>query len=82
LAARYFEENEIATVCLMMRSDLAEVVKAPRTYLIKFPYGAACGAPGDVETQRGVLLAALKMLESTTKPGTIEESEYRWKGAS
>lgn len=65
----------------MMRNDLAEAVKAPRTYLVKFPNGAACGAPGDVETQRGVLLNALKMLESTTKPGAIEVSEYCWKGA-
>ena len=65
----------------MTRQDLAECIKAPRTNVVRFPYGASTGAPGDYETQRGVVMESLLMLENTNKTPHINISDYRWKGA-
>jgi D-proline reductase (dithiol) PrdB len=79
LAARVLEEHGIATVCIMSRSDLAELVKAPRTLILRFPYGAPLGPPGDVATQLAILRDSLNLLASVTEPGAIVESGYKWR---
>jgi len=65
----------------MTRQDLAECIKAPRTNIVRFPYGAPTGAPGDYKTQRGVVMESLLMLENSEKTPQMKISEYRWNGA-
>jgi D-proline reductase (dithiol) PrdB len=79
LIARVLEEAGISTVCLNMRREVAENVKPPRTLFVKFPFGAPLGPAGDAETQRGVIMEALDVLVSATKPGTIVDSPRAWK---
>jgi D-proline reductase (dithiol) PrdB len=79
LIARVLEEAGIATVCIIMRREVAENVKPPRALFVKFPFGAPLGPAGDAETQRGVILEALSVLTSATEPGTIVDSPQAWK---
>ena len=82
LIARVLEENGISTVCLNMRREVAENVKPPRTLFVKFPFGAPIGPAGDTETQRGVIMEALEILTTATRPGTITDSSRVWKRGS
>jgi hypothetical protein len=77
--ARVFEGHGIPTVCLMSRLDLAEIIKAPRTLVCHFPYGAPLGVPGDANMQAGVIQEALNLFTESKEPGTIRESQYRWR---
>ncbi len=79
LIARVLEEAGIATVCIVMRREVAQNVKPPRALFVKFPMGAPLGPAGDAETQRGVILEALSVLTSATEPGTIVDSARAWK---
>ncbi len=79
LIARVLEEAGIATVCLVMRREVAENVKPSRALFVKFPFGAPLGPAGDSDTQRGVILEALSVLTSATEPGTIADSPRAWK---
>lgn len=79
LIARVLEEAGIATVCLVMRREVAENVKPPRALFVKFPFGAPLGPAGDAETQRGVIVEALSMLANATEPGAIIDSLRMWK---
>ncbi len=79
LIARVLEEAGIATVCIIMRREVAENVKPPRALFVKFPFGAPLGPAGDAETQRGVILEALSVLASATEPGMIVDSPRAWK---
>ena len=79
LIARALEEAGIATVCIILRREVAQNVKPPRTLFVKFPFGAPLGPAGDGETQRGVILEALAVLKSATEPGTIVDSPRAWK---
>jgi D-proline reductase (dithiol) PrdB len=79
LIARVLEEAAIATVCIIMRREVAENVKPPRALFVKFPFGAPLGPAGDAETQRGMILEALSVLTNATEPGTIVDSPRAWK---
>ncbi len=79
LIARVLEEAGIATVCIIMRREVAENVKPPRALFVKFPFGAPLGQAGDAETQRGVILEALSVLTNATEPETIVDSPRTWK---
>ena len=79
LIARVLEEHGIATVCIMMRREVAQNVKPPRALFVKFPFGAPLGPADDAETQRGVILEALSVLTSAAEPGTIVDSARAWK---
>ncbi len=79
--ARVLEEHGIASVCMMSRSDLAEMVKAPRTLIGRYPYGAPLGEPGNAPMQLGVLREVLSLLVSANKSGAIVESEFRWRAS-
>ena len=79
LIARVLEEAGIATVCIIMRREVAQNVMPPRTVFVKFPFGAPLGSAGDADAQRGVILEALAVLTSTTEPGTIVDSPRAWK---
>lgn len=79
LISRSLEEAGLSTVCLVMRREVAENVVPPRALFVPFPLGAPMGPPGDVETQRGVLLELLEVLTTATEPGTIVDSPRLWK---
>ena len=79
LIARVLEEAGIATVCIIMRREVAENVKPPRALFVKFPFGAPLGPAGDAETQRGVILESLSVLANATESGTIVDSPRAWK---
>ena len=66
-------------VWTIMRREVAQNVKPPRSLFVKFPFGAPLGPAGDAETQRGVILEALSVLTSATEPGTIVDSPRAWK---
>lgn len=59
-------------------------MRLPRTLITRHPLGRTVGAPGDVDRQRDVVLAALRMLESATSGGAMEEmtAEYRYGSSS
>jgi hypothetical protein len=73
------EEAGLATVCLVMQREVAENVIPPRALFVPFPLGAPLGPPGDIATQRGVLLELLEALDQATEPGTIIYSPRLWK---
>ncbi len=79
LIARVLEEAGLATVCIVMRREVAQNVKPPRAMFVKFPFGAPLGPAGDVQTQRGVIMEALTVLTDATEPGTIVDSPRAWK---
>lgn len=79
LIARVLEESGIATVCIVMRREVAENVKPPRALFVRFPFGAPLGPAGDAEAQRGVILEALSVLGSAAEAGTIVDSPRAWK---
>ncbi len=63
---------------------IAEEMKIPRTLVTHHLMGRPLGAPGDVERQREVILAALKLLEEAKEGGAIVEMPvlYRSGGLS
>jgi hypothetical protein len=79
LIARVLEEEGIATVCVVMRREVAQNVRPPRALFVKFPFGAPLGPAREVETQRGVIREALAVLERAIAPGTIVDSPRLWK---
>ena len=78
LAARQLEENGIATVVLTPTWEFHRAVGIPRSAAIAYPYGRPLGQAGDREGQRKVLLAALKMLEAETTPGSVVHLPFEW----
>jgi len=71
--ARTIEEAGIPTVVIYPAAfrAVAEIMHPPRAILNLRLMGRPVGRPGDASGQRGTLLAALRLLESATTPGTI-----------
>src|SRR5262249_6243070 len=61
-----------------MMPNLAQRLGIPRAVGVEFPFGHPFGRPGDVETQRGVLRAALGLLAEADAPGTVLHLPYEW----
>jgi len=78
LIARALEEQGITTVCVVMNRDITENVKPPRALFVRFPYGAPLGPAGDAVTQMTVIRAALDVLATATRPGSIVASDIEW----
>lgn len=79
LSARVLEETGISTVCIVMRREVAQNVKPPRTLFVRFPLGAPLGPANDAETHRTVIRQALDVLATVQDPGTIVDSPLQWK---
>jgi D-proline reductase (dithiol) PrdB len=79
LIARVLEEMGISTVCIVMRREVAQNVKPPRTLFVRFPLGAPCGPANEAETHRAVIRQALDVLATAQEPGTIVDSPLQWK---
>jgi hypothetical protein len=73
--ARAFEEAGIPTVVIMtsMFKDRVAAMNPARMLLTPHPFGRPLSAPFDVEKQRAVLEAGLKLLDTATAGGTLVE---------
>lgn len=71
--ARLMETGGIPTVVIGVRAfrDRLAAMRLPRTVITPHPMGRTLGAPGNRETQRKVILAALDLLENAKESGTI-----------
>ncbi len=78
LVARVLESRGITTVTLNMVWVYQRLVGMPRVAAIEHPFGRPYGDVGDAATQRAVLLAALRLAERASKPGSVEHLPFRW----
>jgi hypothetical protein len=76
--ARLIEAAGIATVVVTMMPDIADALVTPRVVGVEFPFGHPFGRPGDVGTQRRVLLTALTVLAGAARPGTRVDVDIEW----
>jgi len=75
--ARKAEAEGISTVAVVVRSfrHVAEEMGYPRAVITRHPMGRPLGPPGDPDTQRQVIDAALDLLVSAPEGGSIVELE-------
>ena len=78
LVARHLEAEGIPTVILACARDITASAFPPRAVFLNYPLGNPAGRPHDPSNQRAVLEAALHLLETATKPGTIQDLPFRW----
>ena len=78
LAARYLEENGVATVVMGCAKDIVEYCGAPRFLFSDFPLGNAAGRPNDLDSRAFTLQLALQVLEMAPAPRTTVQSPLRW----
>ncbi|HEV2098089.1 MAG TPA: hypothetical protein VGR45_04090 [Stellaceae bacterium] len=78
LAARYLEENGIATVVMGCAKDIVEFCGVPRLMFSDFPLGNCAGRPNDPDSQALSLQLALRVLEVAPAPRTTVQSPLRW----
>lgn len=71
--ARLMEAGGIPTVVVGVKAfrDRLAAMRVPRAVITPHPMGRTLGAPGDHETQKKVILAALDLLVNATGPGTF-----------
>lgn len=58
--------------------SITERVKPPRSVFLNYPIGHQSGKPFDREGQLAIVGDALRLLESATEPGTIQDLPYDW----
>lgn len=73
------EEAQIATVSLSMAPYITLSTRVPRSLYIRFPFGNPFGEPGDDETQRIILTAALDWLYEAPEPNELFKLKIRWR---
>jgi hypothetical protein len=76
--ARVFERAGLSTVTVTMMPALAQRLGIPPVVGVEFPFGHPFGSPGDAETQRAVLCAALRLLEDAREPGARLDLDLPW----
>jgi hypothetical protein len=76
--SRAIEAVGIPTVTLNMIWPYQRLVGMPRVAAIEHPFGRPYGDVGDAETQRAVLLAALRVSETAREPGHVEHLPFVW----
>ena len=81
IVARELETRGFPTVVISLIPELSEIVGAPRTLTVHFPFGAPCGNPGNPELHRAVLSEMLDLLEEAKEPGEIRASANAWRGS-
>jgi D-proline reductase (dithiol) PrdB len=79
LLACELEAGGVPTVCLSLIEELSRLSGAPRTLVVRFPFGAPCGDPSHRELHMAVIREALDLLRTATAPGTIEQSGLAWR---
>ena len=78
LVARVLEKGGISTVTFTNARDIAARAGNPRQIFLNYPLGNPAGRPHDVENQREVLRAGLKLLEEADRGGIIVDLPYVW----
>ena len=75
------EAGGIPTVVIGIRTfrDRLTAMRLPRMVITPHPMGRTLGAPGDRETQKKAILAALDLLEQATNPGAIVDFPGRYR---
>jgi hypothetical protein len=76
--ARVIEAAGISTVIVTPMPYFAEVLGAPRTVGVAFPFGHPLGHAGDRNEQMKVIGDALGVLREAPGPGAIEHLPYEW----
>ena len=73
--ARLLEEAGLPTVIIAVKAfqPVLEAMKVPRAVITRNPMGRTLGPPGDRERQRGVILAALRLLAEAKQGGAVVE---------
>ena len=79
VVARELEARGFPTVAVSLLPELSEIVGAPRTLTVHFPFGAPCGNPGNGELHRSVLYEALELIMDARAPGEIRASRHAWR---
>jgi hypothetical protein len=72
------EEAGIPTVLLSTGRDLTAQVRPPRAAFVNFPMGNPFGRPGDVATQRAILLETLRLGEKQGAGGLLVDLPHNW----
>jgi hypothetical protein len=78
LVSRVVEEAGIPTVLVSTGRDLTQQVLPPRSVFVNFPMGNPFGRPDDVETQRDILLQALRLAENAAEAGVLVDLPHEW----
>jgi hypothetical protein len=78
LVARHLEANGIPTMCIGSAIDILEAGRPPRAVFLDYPLGHTAGKAFDEADQDGIVLAALRGLETFTSPGQLETLPNRW----
>jgi len=71
LVAAELERQGVATVCIQLLREVAEMVHPPRALWVPFPHGYPLDKPGDPQRQHAVIEAALKLLEAPDAPPPV-----------
>ena len=71
--AHYFEDEGLATVIISLVRKHTILIRPPRALWVPFELGRPFGSPGDADTQRRVLQAALALLDKTTPTPLLED---------
>jgi hypothetical protein len=79
--ARILEGRGIATVVVMVGAFAhhAMQMRLPRTMVTGNPMGRPLGPPGEAGAQRGVLKAALGLIDTADAPGTLLRLDGRYR---
>jgi hypothetical protein len=64
----FLEEEGVATTQISLIREHTEAIKPPRALWVSFMLGRPFGTPGDARFQRGVVDAALRLLEADAGP--------------
>ena len=67
------EKAGIATVSISLLRDVTERVAPPRALVVDRPLGFPLGAPGDVEVQTRIVMAALELLSVVVDRPLVRE---------
>ncbi len=78
MLARTIEAAGIPTVTLTMMPDLATKTRVSRVLGVEFPFSQGFGMVDDVDMQREVAEAALRLLEQAREPETRRDLELEW----
>jgi hypothetical protein len=71
--AHYFEDEGLATVIISLVRKHTILIRPPRALWVPFELGRPFGAPGDADSQRRVLQAALALLDKTAPTPLLED---------
>lgn len=76
--ARLFEQQGMSTILVTNMPFWSEKIGVPRTLAVEFPFGHILGQTHDREQQLRVIGAALSVLETAERPGTVVHFQEPW----